>query len=85
MHGTVIAASRNLGIVVIQTDTQGCAVLEVKGLWADPLDIGERIEGQRDEQGVITLRHPVSGQALVALVQREGISRGEAVSSMSII
>lgn len=85
MNGTVIAASRNLGIVVIQTDTQGCAVLEIKNLWGTPLDVGERIEGRRDEHGVLTLLHPGSGEPLVALVQREGISRGEAVSSMSII
>lgn len=85
MNGTVIAASRNLGIVVIQTDTQGCAVLEIEGLWANPLQVGERIEGQRDEHGVITLYHPDTGEPLVALVQREGVSRGEAVSSMSII
>ena len=85
MNGTVIAASRNLGVVVVQTDTHGCIVLDVKGLLTSTLAVGDRVETRSDDRGNITLHHPDSGDDFAVHIQGEGLSRGEAVSSVSII
>lgn len=85
MHGTVIAVSRNLGVVVVQTGDGGCAVLEVRGLLTTPLSVGDRIEGERGEYGAITLSLPAQGEVLSARIDDEGLTRSEAVSRVSIL
>lgn len=84
MKGKIIAANRNLGVIAVETEGNSCIVFEVSGLFAGGINVGEEIEGDWSNAGEVVLNNLVSGDTIQARVQRQGVSRSEAVGSLSI-
>lgn len=82
MNGTIVAINRNLGAVVVETQSHQCVLLEASGLM--PFTIGETIEGAWDQPGEIILQNPATGAHIYARVQKINATRSEAVGSMTV-
>jgi hypothetical protein len=82
MSGTIVALNRNLGAVVVETQTHQCVLLETSGLM--PFSIGEMVEGAWDQPGEIVLHNPATGVHIRARVQKTNATRSEAVGSMTV-
>ena len=82
MNGLIVAINRNLGIIVVETQTHRCVVLEASGLM--PFTIGEQVEGDFDQLGEIKLQNLSTGDHVHAKVQTTNASRSDAVGSMTV-
>ena len=82
MNGRIVAVNRNLGVLVVETATQSCVVLEAKALLS--LIVGEDVDGDWNAPGQIVVQNLTSGGEFQAHVQKVNVSRGEAVGSVSL-
>lgn len=82
MNGTIVAVNRNLGMVVVETETQKCVVLETKGRL--PFTVGEIVDGAWDQPGEIIMQNIATGEHAHATVQKTNASRSDAVGSMTV-
>ncbi|MCR4376950.1 MAG: hypothetical protein NUV50_02525 [Rhodospirillales bacterium] len=82
MNGTIVAINRNLGALVVETQSHQCVVLEAPGPM--PFAIGEIIEGAWDQPGEIILQNPATGAHVYARVQQTNITRSQAVGSTTV-
>lgn len=82
MHGTIVAINRNLGAVVVETQSHQCVLLETSGPM--PFAIGETVQGAWDQPGEIILQNPATGAHIYARVQQTNATRSEAVGSMTV-
>jgi len=83
MNARVVAVNRNLGVVVVQTDTHNCVVLDVDA--TQTFVIGEDVAGDWDQPGAIVVHNLTNGDKLSARVQKVNATRSEAVGGMSFV
>ena len=83
MNGTIVAVNRNVGVIVVETDTQDCVVLKATGLVF--FTVGEQVEGDWNATDQIVVKNLSSGGQINAHVQQTNATRSEAVGSMTVI
>ena len=84
MQGKVVAANRNLGVIVVETDGDGCVIFEVSGMQIAGVSVGEVVEGDWAGASEVLLNNASNGNTIQARVQRAGVGRSEAIGSASI-
>lgn len=82
MNGKIIAINRNLGVIVVETQTHRCVVLEATGLLA--FTVGEQVDGDFEQLGDIQLHNLSTGDKVHARVQTTNVSNGDAIGTMSV-
>ena len=83
MKGSIIAANRNLGVVVVQTPDDGCVVIASPSILS--LKVGDEIEGNMGNVGEALVMNVTTGEQVTVHIQETGVPRGEAVGTMAVI
>lgn len=82
MKGNIIAANRNLGILVVKTAESGCVVLSSRSTFS--LNVGDEVEGEWARPGETVVLNLNTGEQLNVDVKQTGVPQGEAIGSLSM-
>lgn len=83
MNATVIAVNHILQAIAVELEDKSCIVLESSSKFS--LDIGDTVTADWQSDDMITVKNTTKENEFSASIQKMAESRGDAISSISII
>lgn len=82
MKGSVIAANRNLGMLVVKHEAGGYVLLTSANIFA--LNVGDQVEGEWARAGETVMLNATTGHQVHVHVEQFDLSQGEAIGALSM-